>query len=128
MSMILAHHGPLTVELMADWARQTSGNSDEPPTWARRLKMLRPFTRYLQQFEPRTEVPDDADLRPRSASGWPHTSTASRRSSICWPRRVSWVPIPGLRGATYETLFGLIASHRSSCLRSRASAGSPMST
>ena len=28
-------------------------------TWARRLKQLRSFTRWLQQFEPRTEVPDD---------------------------------------------------------------------
>ena len=50
---------PLTVEIMADWARQDKGNSGKPSTWARRLKNLRSFCRYLQQFEPRTEVPDD---------------------------------------------------------------------
>lgn len=50
---------PLTVEVMADWARQDKDNSVKPSTWARRLKHLRSFCRYLQQFEPRTEVPDD---------------------------------------------------------------------
>jgi len=45
---------------MADWARHDKGNSDKSSTWARRLKNLRSFTRYLQQFEPRTEVPDDS--------------------------------------------------------------------
>jgi hypothetical protein len=49
---------------MADWARRDKWNSDEPSTWAHRLKMLRSFARYLQQFEPRTEVPDD------STFGW----------------------------------------------------------
>lgn len=51
---------PLTVEIMADWARQDKGSSGKPSTWARRLKNLRSFCRYLQQFEPRTEVPDDS--------------------------------------------------------------------
>src|SRR5258705_11223323 len=62
-----AHHvdkvvnpGPLTVEMIAEWARCDQAGSSDPRTWARRLKMLRPFTRWLQQFEPRTEVPDDA--------------------------------------------------------------------
>jgi hypothetical protein len=45
---------------MADWARHDSHASTDPHTWARRLKKLRTFMRWLQQFEPRTEVPDDA--------------------------------------------------------------------
>ena len=36
------------------------GGRDTPATWARRLKLLRPLARYLQQFEPRTEVPDES--------------------------------------------------------------------
>ena len=56
----LANPGPLTVEMMAEWARCDQAGSSDPRTWARRLKLLRPFTRWLQQFEPRTEVPDDA--------------------------------------------------------------------
>ena len=54
------HNGPLTVEVMADWARHDSHCSSDPHTWARRLKGLRTFMRWLQQFEPRTEVPNDA--------------------------------------------------------------------
>ncbi len=50
--------GPLTVELMAQWARGEDRQRGTPVTWARRLKRLRPFARYLRQFEPRTEVPD----------------------------------------------------------------------
>ena len=54
------HRGPLTVEVMAEWARCDSRGSSEPHTWARRLKKLRSFMRWLQQFESRTEVPDNA--------------------------------------------------------------------
>ena len=56
----VGHRGPSTVEVMADWARLDSHGSSDPHTWARRLKKLRTFMRWLQQFEPRTEVPDDA--------------------------------------------------------------------
>ena len=56
----IGHCGPLTVEIMADWARHDSHGSRDPRTWARRLKVLRSFLRWLQQFEPRTEIPDDA--------------------------------------------------------------------
>src|SRR5690606_29286295 len=51
--------GPLTLEVMAQWARLDSHASVDPRTWARRLKQLRSFTRWMQQFEPATEVPDD---------------------------------------------------------------------
>lgn len=40
---------------MTDWAH----GSTDPVTWARRLKRLRTFVRWLQQFEPETEVPND---------------------------------------------------------------------
>ena len=55
----LGNHESLTVEVMADWARRDKGNSNKPATWARRLIKIRMFARYLQQFEPNTEVPDD---------------------------------------------------------------------
>ena len=44
---------------MAQWARLDSHASVDPRTWARRLKQLRSFTRWMQQFELATEVPDD---------------------------------------------------------------------
>jgi len=45
---------------MATWARQAKGGHGDRATSARRLKMLRPFTAWLRQFEPATEVPDEA--------------------------------------------------------------------
>ena len=54
----LGTEGPLTVEAMATWARRPNNGSAMPMTWARRLKVLRPFARWMQQFEPGTEVPD----------------------------------------------------------------------
>ena len=105
----LGHHGPLTVEVMADWARRDKWNSDEPATWARRLKMLRSFARYLQQFEPRTEVPDDSIFGRIGQRLAPHIySEQEIVDLLAAARRLG--PTPGLRGATYEALFGLIAS------------------
>jgi site-specific recombinase XerD len=105
----LGHQGPLTVEVMADWARRDKWKSDEPSTWARRLKMLRSFARYLQQFEPRTEVPDDSTFGRIGQRLAPHIySEQEIVDLLAVARRLG--PTPGLRGATYEALFGLIAS------------------
>ena len=54
------HDGPLTVDLMADWARQAKAGRGDRATLARRLKMLRPFTAWSRRFEPATAVPDEA--------------------------------------------------------------------
>jgi integrase len=100
---------PLTIEVMADWARRDKGGSDDPKTWARRLKHLRSFTRYLQQFEPRTEVPDDSTFGRIGQRVAPHIySEQEIIDLLAAARRLG--PAPGLRGITYETLFGLIAS------------------
>jgi len=101
--------GPLTVGVMADWARRDKGNSDKPETWARRLKNLRSFTRYLQQFEPHTEVPDDTTFGRIGQRLAPHIYSEQEIIDLLTAaRRLS--STTGLRGATYETLFGLIAS------------------
>lgn len=105
----LDHRGPLTIEVMADWARHDKGNSNKPATWAGRLKKLRPFARYLQQFDPRTEVPDDTTFGRIDQRLAPHIySEQEIIDLLAAARRLG--PPPGLRGATYETLFGLIAS------------------
>jgi integrase len=103
------HLGPLTVEVMADWARRNSSGNSNPHTWARRLKKLRTFMRWLQQFEPRTEVPDDSIFGRLPARQAPHIySEQDVTDLLAAARRLG--PAPGLRGAVYETLFGLIAS------------------
>lgn len=103
------HRGPLTLEVMAQWARQDSHRSTDPRTWARRLKQLRSFTRWLQQFEPATEVPDDTIFGRLPERQAPHIySIEEVRQLLAAARRLG--PRPGLRGMIYETLFGLIAS------------------
>ena len=104
----VGHHGPLTVEVMADWARCDSHGSTDPHTWARRLKKLRPFTRWLQQFEPRTEVPDDAIFGRLPERQAPHIYSEDEIVDLlAAARRLG--PKPGLRGMIFETMFGLIA-------------------
>jgi len=101
---------PITVEIMADWARQDKGNTGKPSTWARRLKKLRSFCRYLQQFEPRTEVPDDNIFGRVGQRLAPHIYSEQEIIDLLAAAHNLDSFIPGLRGATYETLFGLIAS------------------
>lgn len=103
------HRGPLTVELMAQWARQDSRGSSDARTWAHRLKRLRTFMRWLQQFEPKTEVPDDAVFGGLDERQAPHIYTEREIIDLlAAARRLG--PKPGLRGLVLETLFGLIAA------------------
>jgi integrase len=101
---------PLTVEIMVGWARLNRGNTGKPSTWARRLKHLRSFCRYLRQFEPRTEVPDDSVFGRTGQRFAPHIYGEQEIIDLLAAARNLGSYIPGLRGATYETLFGLIAS------------------
>ena len=105
----LGQAGPLTIEVMAEWARQAKRGRGEPETWARRFKLLRPFARYLRQFEPETEVPDKSVFGP--IPGWrtPHIYRDEEIADLLAAAR-GIGPAGDLRAATYETLFGLIAS------------------
>jgi integrase len=105
----LGYREPLTLELMADWAKQDKWHKEDPATWARRLKILRPFTRYLQQFEPLTEVPDASIFGKVSERGTPHIYYDQEIVDLLAAAK-NLGPHGDLRAATYETLFGLIAS------------------
>jgi integrase len=103
------HTGPLTVELMAQWARQAKGGKAGAATCARKLAALRPFLGWLQQFEPATEVPDDWSFGPIPGRVAPHIYRPEEIVALLLAaRRLG--PCGDLRAATYETLFGLIAS------------------
>jgi integrase len=105
----LRHRGPLTVEVMADWARRDKWNRGTPETWARRLKLLQPFVRYLRQFDPRTEVPDESVFGPVPGRVAPHIYREDEIVDLLVAaRRLN--PPGSLRPMTFETLFGLIAA------------------
>jgi integrase len=94
---------------MADWVRRDNWNRGTPETWARRLKLLRPFVRYLRQFDPRTEVPDESVFGPVPGRVAPHIYREDEIVDLLVAaRRLN--PPGSLRPMTFETLFGLIAA------------------
>lgn len=103
------HRGPLTIDLMVDWARQDKWRRGTPATWAARLARLRHFIRYLKQFEPDTEVPDELIFGPEAGRVAPHIyHEAEIVELLAAARRLG--PRGSVRPGTYETLFGLMAS------------------
>ncbi|MHB8414212.1 MAG: tyrosine-type recombinase/integrase [Acidiferrobacteraceae bacterium] len=103
------HRGPLTVELMTDWVRQGKGGRGTPETWAHRLAQLQHFIRYLKQFEPETEVPDALIFGPEAGRVAPHIYHEEEIIALLAAARLLG-PRGSLRPATFETLFGLMAS------------------
>ncbi len=103
------HRGPLTAELMVDWARQDKWHRGTPETWAVRLARLRHFARYLKQFEPNTEVPEEMVFGPEPGRVTPHIFHEDEIVELLAAARRCG-PQGSLRPVTYETLFGLMVS------------------
>ena len=101
--------GTVTSELTSQWARERHGGNASPEASSRRLAKLRPFLRWLQQFEPTTEVPDDSTFGPLPGRKTPHIYRPDEIVTLM-QEAAKLGPSDGLRAATYETLFGLIAS------------------
>lgn len=102
------HRGPLTVELMASWARQAKGGRGDRATAARALRLLRPFMRWLRQFEPATEIPDEAIFGPVPGRLAPHIFRDEEIEALIEAAgRLG--PATSLRATVMQTLFGLIA-------------------
>lgn len=102
------YRGSLTVDLMAAWARQAKGGHGDRATAARRLKALRPFTAWLRQFEPDTEVPDESVFGRVPGRTTPHVYRDQEIVELL-AAAGQLGPAGGLRPAVMETLFGLIA-------------------
>jgi len=103
------HRGQLTVELMTEWARQGKGGRGTPGTWTRRLEKLRLFACYLKQFEPDTEIPDESIFGAPPGRVAPHIYHDKEIVELLSATR-KLGPQGSLRPATFETLFGLMAS------------------
>lgn len=102
------HRGPLTADLMAGWARQAKSGHGDRAASARRLKLLRPFARWLRQFEPATEVPTEAVFGALPGRMTPHIYRESEIIELLAAARQIG-PVGGLRPLVVETLFGLLA-------------------
>lgn len=105
----LGHQSALTMELMAGWAKQDKWQTEDPATWARRLQVIRPFIRYLQQFEPLTEMPDEPIFGAVPGRVTPHIYREQEIVDLLAAAR-NIGPHHDLRAETYATMFGLIAS------------------
>lgn len=106
------HHGPLTVDLMAAWASQAKGGYGDRATLARQLRLLRPFTGWLRQFEPATQVPEEAVFGAVPGRTAPHIYHEHEIVELLAAARGlgnSGSLLGALRSAVIETLFGLIA-------------------
>ena len=106
---VVGHRGSLTIEVMTEWARRDSHGSNDPHTWARRLKHLRSFARWLRQFEPLTDIPDHTIFGRVDERQAPHIySEPEIGDLLAAARRLG--PATAPRGIVFETLFGLVAS------------------
>ena len=102
------HTGPLTTRITLDWVKGQARHA-KPFSWARRLEILRPFARYLARHDPATEFPQTAIFGRSHRRLAPHIySDQEICDLLAAARRLA--PHGGLRPATYETLFGLIAA------------------
>jgi len=103
------HRGPLTAGLMIEWAKQDKWQRGTPSTWAVRLAKICHFARHLKQFEPETEVPEALTFGPEPGRVAPHIFRDQEAIDLlAAARRLG--PPGSIRPATYETLFGLMAS------------------
>lgn len=102
------HQGPLTQEIQLGWAREHVLRTS-PVTWARRLEIVRPFAAYYRQFEPSSEVPDPTTFGRGHRRLVPHIYTDQEVCRLL-EEAGRLTPQAGLRPATYQALFGLLAA------------------
>ncbi len=103
----LDHQGPLTIDLAIRWASASPGQ--RRLTAARRIEVLRPFTRYCQQFDSATEVPPLRLFGPGHRRLRPHIYTTAELHELLDATGHLFAP-GGLRGVCCRALFGLLAS------------------
>jgi integrase len=98
--------GPLTISLATAWAQAAKRPS--PITWARRLEVVRPFARYLHQFDPATEIPPSGLFGPAHRRLAPHIYTPGELGALLGEARRLGPP-EALRPCAIATLLGLVA-------------------
>lgn len=96
--------GTVTTAMAVAWATAPAGVSST--RWAQRLSVVRGFARHLRCSDPATEVPPaDAVIGDRRRP----TARLFTDDDIATLVAAAGDLRPGLRAATYQTLFGLLA-------------------
>ena len=97
----------VTIPLALRWAQQSS--SAQPATWADRLGVVRRFAAWRSLTDPRTQVPPRGLLPHRRRRKPPYIYSDNQIERILL--HAARLPSArGLRGATFATLFGLLAA------------------
>jgi integrase/recombinase XerD len=97
----------ITIDLFLRW-KERFGRADNN-TWSARLGMVRGFAGWLQDIDPRTEVPPPGLVTGKLRRSRPYIYSAGQIAEIV--KKAARLPSAyGLRGWTYSTLFGLIAA------------------
>ncbi len=94
----------VTTKLALEWAMLPSGKH---ATWAIRIADVRGFARYLQGFEPSTEIPPTGIITYRSRLR-PYIYTEVEIEKLL-AAALTLPPVQGLRRWTDHYLFGLLA-------------------
>jgi site-specific recombinase XerC len=95
----------LTSELAIGWARLPAHT--QPNHWAQRLAIARGFARYLHTLDPATQVPPAGVFPTRRHRPTPFLWSPHDIGRLLESTRALR---PALRAATYEALFGLLAT------------------
>lgn len=97
----------IDADLFLGWRANYGAANDS--VWAARLGMVRGFAQWLSGIDPKTTVPSADLVSARMWRGKPHIFTEAELAALLAATRRLQSPY-GLRGATYATLFGLIAA------------------
>jgi integrase/recombinase XerD len=95
----------VTSDLAIAWARLPQHT--QPNHWAQRLAIARGFARYLQALDPATQVPPPGVFATRRHRPTPFLWS---QRDVCGLLQSTRALRPALRAATYEALFGLLAT------------------
>ena len=97
----------LTIPLAIGWARDS--DRDNPFTWARRIEVLRGFSRFCLRLDPATEIPPSGLFGPAHRRLIPHIYSEVELMTLL-KATDNLLSRNGLRPATCRTMFGLLAS------------------
>ncbi len=97
----------VTLEIAVAWAN--AGRDPTPLSRARRIELIRPFARFLQQLDENNEVPDRNLFGPAHRRLTPHIFSDSELEQLL-AQAADLPPTKSVWPIGYQTLFGLIAS------------------